>query len=621
MSTALATDSTRSLKQAVLYLRVSTQRQTNTAIDIDADGLSVATQREACLAKAQSLNAGVVAQFVEPGSSAQSIEKRPVFKELLAYLEDHRGEIDYVIVYMRSRAFRNSIDAAITKRALSMFGIRIISCKEDFGTGPVADAMETVSDAFNELQVKQNGEDIKQKLRHKALNGGTISRAKLGYLNTRAEHEGRLFNTISIDEKRAPLVLKAFQLYATGDYPLDRLEITMSDLGLTSRPSARWPQEQPVSDSHFHRMLADPYYAGWVVVDGKLVPGRHPAIVSQDLFDRVQDVRAVRSADGNRDRKLQHYLKGMVFCQRCHEQGRTSRLIYTQAKGRNGQIYSYFMCRARQERNCDLPHLPDWQVEESIERHYATLQVPDDFASAVREQLKDALANEQQLVQDTHDKLTKQLAKLDGRENRLIDLAADGLLSRDKILERSNAIQLERTRIQASLANTTAELAIGAERLLRCLDLVSSPATLYRDAPDATRCQLNATFYHRFYLNDDPLTVTSADLKPPFDEIHDASIAYERYKALTAGSRTRQPEQANTAATYSTTKKRPHQMAETLNGNQTPVLADIFSVDVSSKRVLVGPVGLEPTTYGLKVRSSAIELEALAGPHEWCQCE
>jgi hypothetical protein len=27
---------------------------------------------------------------------------------------------------------------------------------------------------------------------------------------------------------------------------------------------------------------------------------------------------------------------------------------------------------------------------------------------------------------------------------------------------------------------------------------------------------------------------------------------------------------------------------------------------------MVGPVGLEPTTYGLKVRSSAIELEARA---------
>ena len=209
--------------RAVLYLRVSTVRQMHTGIDVDPEGNSIATQRETCLAKAEGLDAAVVREFVEPGNSAQSIEKRPVFKQLLAFLEEHR-DVDYVIVYMRSRAFRNSIDAAITKRALSLLGIRIISCKEDFGTGPVADAMETVSDAFNELMVRQNGEDIRQKLRHKALSGGTISRAKLGYLNTREEHLGKLFNSFGIDEKRAPLICMAFELYATGEYSIDRLE-------------------------------------------------------------------------------------------------------------------------------------------------------------------------------------------------------------------------------------------------------------------------------------------------------------------------------------------------------------------------------------------------------------
>lgn len=100
-------------KHAVLYLRVSTPRQMHTSVDIDPEGNSIATQRETCIAKASSLDAGIAREFVEPGNSAQSIEKRPVFKEMLAYLEAHR-EVDYVIVYTRSRAFRNSIDAAIT---------------------------------------------------------------------------------------------------------------------------------------------------------------------------------------------------------------------------------------------------------------------------------------------------------------------------------------------------------------------------------------------------------------------------------------------------------------------------------------------------------------------------
>lgn len=364
--------------EAVSYLRVSTVRQTQTAIDIDPEGNSIATQREACETKAGKLGVPIAREFVEPGKSAQSIEKRPVFKELMIYLQEH-PEVDYVIVYSRSRAFRNSLDAAVTKKAFGLLGVRIVSCKEDFGTGYMADAMETVSDVFNELQVRQNGEDIRQKLRHKALNGGTISRAKLGYLNIRAEQDGRLYNTIGTDEQRAPLVLKAFELYGTGDYSLERLEAVMADLGLTTRPSPRWPREQPVGTSKLHAMLCDPYYAGWVSVDGQLVPGRHTGIVSQDLFDRVQDVIAARSARGTRDRVLYHYLKGMLFCARCDEAGLTSRLIYTEAKGRNGQYYGYFLCRARQDGCCNLPYLPAWCVEDAICRSYDTLAIPNGF--------------------------------------------------------------------------------------------------------------------------------------------------------------------------------------------------------------------------------------------------
>ncbi len=583
---------------AVLYLRVSTPRQMHTAIDIDPEGNSIATQRETCQAKALGLGARVLAEFVEPGNSAQSIEKRPEFRKLLAYLEVHRGEVGYVIVYMRSRAFRNAVDAAITKRALSMLGIRIISCKEDFGTGPVADAMETVQDAFNELQVRQNGEDIKQKLRHKALNGGTISRAKLGYLNIRVEHDGRLFNSIGLDDRRAPLVLKAFELYANGDYSIDRLEATMADLGLTTRPSGRYPQELPVPDSTLHRMLHDPYYAGWVVVDGQLVKGRHEAIISQDLFDQVQDVLAARSQGGSRDRILQHYLKGTLFCERCHRAGRTARLIYTEAKGRTGQYYGYFLCRGRQDGVCDLPHLPAWQVEEAIERHYQSLRIPEDFAEAVHAQLDAAMADQQKLTRELHDQLTRQLAKLEAREQRLIDLAADGLLSREKILARSNAIQVERVRIQAQLAATSAALEVGAERLRECLRLVADPVRLYATAPDETRRQLNATFYQRFYVDDEPLGVAEDELRPPFDEIRDASVAYQRYKELTVGRRPRtgKPVVGEMAAEKN---KRSDLTVGALVEDRTPVLTDVFSVGVSSKRVVVGRLGLEPRTGGL----------------------
>jgi hypothetical protein len=137
----------------------------------------------------------------------------------------------------------------------------------------------------------------------------------------------------------------------------------------------------------------------------------------------------------------------------------------------------------------------------------------------VNEQVEATIAEQETLTRELHHKLTKQLARIEQREQRLIDLAADGLLDRAKILERSNTIQLERQRIEASLTDTDAKLRLGAERLAQCLALVADPARLYADAPDETRRQLNRTFYKAFHLNDDPLTVVGNVLNPPFDEI------------------------------------------------------------------------------------------------------
>lgn len=77
--------------------------------------------------------------------------------------------------------------------------MRLISAKEDIGEGHLADAMGAVTDIFNEMEARRNGEDIKAKLRNKAINGGTITRAKLGYLNIPVEQEGRLYNSIGLD--------------------------------------------------------------------------------------------------------------------------------------------------------------------------------------------------------------------------------------------------------------------------------------------------------------------------------------------------------------------------------------------------------------------------------------
>lgn len=47
-------------------------------------------------------------------------------------------EVEYVVVYLRSRVFRKFADAAIAKRILATMGVKLVSVKEEFGEGYVA---------------------------------------------------------------------------------------------------------------------------------------------------------------------------------------------------------------------------------------------------------------------------------------------------------------------------------------------------------------------------------------------------------------------------------------------------------------------------------------------------
>ncbi len=133
------------------------------------------------------------------------------------------------------------------------------------------------------------------------------------------------------------MVRKAFELYSTNQYSIERLEAIMADLGVTTRATKRYP-EQPVSSSKLHDMLGDPYYVGFIIYKDDIYPGRHEPIITPELFERVQEVMHARSGQGQRDRVHSHYLKGFLFCDRCHQRGRTSRLIFAESIGRGGTI-------------------------------------------------------------------------------------------------------------------------------------------------------------------------------------------------------------------------------------------------------------------------------------------
>ena len=568
-------------EQAVIYLRVSSAGQVNT--DYDPEGISIPAQREACRRKAAQLGVEIPAdgEYVEPGRSGTNMDQRPAFQAMLERLKSRR-DVRYVIVYKLSRMNRNWEDSARVIMMLRAAKVTLVSATENIDDTPVGRLTLGIMSAINEFRSAEDGEDIRYKMREKAVRGGTLGRAPLGYLNVRERYEGREVRTVAVDPVRAPLVRQAFELYASGEYSLDRLQQTMADQGLTTRPTANRP-EQAVSLNKLHQMLRDPYYIGLIDYDGESFPGRHEALIPPQLWERAQEVLDVRSQRGSRDRVHQHYLKGLLFCGRCQAVGRQHRLIYTEAKGRRGETYAYFLCRGRQEHVCDLPYLTVSQVEDEVGREFTRLQLPAGFTDSVLHKVKEVLADEQQTVRTLRSNLTKELTRLDVQEERLLDLATDASLPQAKIRTRLNQLAQNRARLTEELGKVEGQLADGAELLQLGLRLLHDPARLYRQADDQNRRRLTQTFFERLYIEDEG--VSGAQLRPPFADLAEASTTYLRAGKTPSdllAIRNRRPSGAGTP------------VARTKIG----LLAHAVCGAGSSKTAMVEVAGIEPASFG-----------------------
>ncbi len=502
--------------RVVLYLRVSSKSQVET--DYDPEGLSVPAQRAICESKAAREGLTVVDEYVELGRSGTNVQGRPAFQDMMKRIASQR-DVDCVMVYQLSRLNRNRIDDALVMLQMDAAGVALISATENIDASPAGQMTRGILATINQYRSASEGEDIARKLAHKAKLGGTIGRAPIGYVNVKEDFEGRMVSAVGFDEVRAPLVRQAFELYATGNYSVKRLEQTMADRGLLARPNRRHPDAKVVSDSTWHRILTDPYYIGLVRYKGELFKGRHEPLVSQELFAVIQEIYRERSAPTRRDRTHFHYLKKQLYCDRCAKNGRTNKLVYSINRGRGGE-YEYFVCLGRQCGDCDLPYLPAVLVEDHVVRHYGTIALPGDFVTTVAESMEQALNDEQSTLRDLHATLEKRLAELDSREERLIDLAEAGL-PQQKIRDRLAKLREDRARIEVDRDKSGAALAAGAKTLGEAIQLIHDVEGLYRGANDQARSHLNDAFFKKLCIDENG--VQEDELREPVREIIEAA--------------------------------------------------------------------------------------------------
>lgn len=285
---------------AVLYVRVSTDEQANQVQNLP-------TQERKCTDRCKRDGLAVEKTFVD-AESARTAE-RPQFQAMLDYCRKHKGKITHVVFTDLSRLARNVGDQSVTLATLRQLGITPVSCDERIEDSAAGKLSVNLLGAVNQFFSDSLSERIKYRMSAGVQQGRWLWVAPIGYLNAKAAGGPEL----RIDPQRADLVRKAFELVASRTYTLEEVLRRINLLGLNTRHG------RPLTKQTLSRLLRNQIYAGWIVSGENKVKGLHQPLVSQTLFDEVQDALAGKTSAPVVHKKVnsEFPLKGFVMCSGC----------------------------------------------------------------------------------------------------------------------------------------------------------------------------------------------------------------------------------------------------------------------------------------------------------------
>lgn len=319
------------MKKAVVYARVSTEEQAK-------NGLSIETQLKTIRKYAEENEIEIIGSpFVDEGKSGSTINGRQQLLSMLSFCMDKKSDVDIVLVYEKDRLNRNSEDHHKIRGTLKRRNISIVSVTQPFIDDSIeGQLMDSVLAAVSELMPKIAGRKTSGVLEQKALVGwwpGGVP--PQGYRNTDNQYPtSSLDRRIVVpDEKYSPLIISAFEKYATGNFTEAEIAAFLNEEGLPPKYGKR------IHASLVGKMLRNPFYIGKFTWNKKEYEGKHSPLISEELFTEVQKVIDQHNNFATRKRRHTMLLRGYIFDRKNGVQ------IWGEVREKRGKEYRYYFSK------------------------------------------------------------------------------------------------------------------------------------------------------------------------------------------------------------------------------------------------------------------------------------
>ena len=281
-----------------MKIRCTIYNRKSTDEGLDQEFNSLDAQFEACAAYiASQKHEGwkqLPRRYDDGGISGGTLD-RPGLQQLLTDID--AGRVDMVVVYKIDRLTRSLADFAKLVERMEAANCSFVSVTQSFNTSSSMGRLTlNMLLSFAQFEREVTAERIRDKIaasKKKGLWMGGL--APLGY----DPHPDKLRRELIVNEEEAATVRRLFQIYLeTGC--LNASAQTASAEGLRSKrrifDSGRIQGGTPLSRGQIHATLTNPVYRGLIRHKDQTFPGKHPAIIEDDLWEKVQTKLQAASA-------------------------------------------------------------------------------------------------------------------------------------------------------------------------------------------------------------------------------------------------------------------------------------------------------------------------------------
>ena len=423
--------------------------------------------------------------FVDDGYSGTTYE-RPGFQKMLDEIE--AGKVGVVLTKDLSRLGRNSaLTGLYTNFTFPQNGVRYIAINDNYDTADpnsINNDFAGIKNWFNEFYARDTSRKIRAVQKAKGERGVPLTvNVPYGYVKDPEDKRKWL-----VDEEAAAVVRRIFEMCMEGRGPQQIANQLKADKVLTptaykKRKGMKTPQAAPENpygwcDSSVVNILERREYTGCTVnfktysnsiwdkkqrenpVEKQAIfENTHEAIISDDVFKRVQEIRQHRHRKTRSGRSSM--FSGLVFCSDCGEK------LYYGATNNYRTEGAFFDCSLhwKYKEKCPTHYIRESILERMVLKHMQLvtgyiLRYEQYFRSIMEQQLRLESTEKLQISKGQLERNEKRIAELKRLFIKIYEDNAGGRLSDDRYDMLSQSYETEQKQLEAEVITLRQEIEV-----------------------------------------------------------------------------------------------------------------------------------------------------------------